>query len=325
MTDLVSIIVPVYKVEPYLRQCLDSALAQTHRDIEVIVVDDGSPDGCPTICDEYAAADPRVRVIHQANGGISVARNAALDAARGDWIMFLDGDDWLEPKLVQTVLAVVHEREADLVVFDFDQVFDDGRTWAFITDLPEGVYTGDEVLLALCEEKIRNNLCHILCAEKVVRDVRFPVGETCEDAAVWHRYLDAAETVAVTHQNGYRYRSRSDSVSANTSLHYSRCEMLQFVRRLEYVRPKGEAYALPAERTAVHMSLKHVMRLAHIGMADELLETRRFLADKNVRRGSLSAKRTVLWWLFRHAPRLLIVLTRAADKVTGYKPALESS
>ena len=90
---LISVIVPIYKVESYLRECVDSILDQTHRNLEVILVDDGSPDACPAICDEYAARDARVRVIHKTNGGLSDARNAGLDVARGEWIGFVDSDD----------------------------------------------------------------------------------------------------------------------------------------------------------------------------------------------------------------------------------------
>ena len=94
----VSVIIPVYKVEPYLRQCVDSVLAQTYRNLEIILVDDGSPDGCPAICDEYAAKDARVRVIHKENGGLSDARNAGIRAATGEYLLFLDSDDYLENK-----------------------------------------------------------------------------------------------------------------------------------------------------------------------------------------------------------------------------------
>ena len=92
---LVSVVVPVYNVEPYLHRCVDSILTQTYQNLEVILVDDGSPDNCSIICDEYAKLDPRIHVIHKENGGVSSARNAALDAARGDYVTFVDSDDYL--------------------------------------------------------------------------------------------------------------------------------------------------------------------------------------------------------------------------------------
>ncbi len=106
MTALVSVIVPVYRVEELLRRCVDSILAQTHQNLEVILVDDGSPDGCGPICDEYALTDRRVLVIHQDNGGLSAARNAGLDAAQGDYIAFVDADDWIDPGMVAELLRL---------------------------------------------------------------------------------------------------------------------------------------------------------------------------------------------------------------------------
>lgn len=99
----ISVIVPVYNVEPYLRQCVDSILGQTFRDFELILVDDGSPDGCPAICDEYAKMDSRVKVIHKENGGLSSARNAGLDVAKGKYIAFVDSDDWIHPEMSETM------------------------------------------------------------------------------------------------------------------------------------------------------------------------------------------------------------------------------
>ena len=99
-TPLISIIVPIYNVELYLRRCLDSVLNQTYTNLEIILVDDGSPDGCPQICDEYAAKDKRIAVIHKENGGLSDARNAGLDICKGKYISFIDSDDWVDEKYI---------------------------------------------------------------------------------------------------------------------------------------------------------------------------------------------------------------------------------
>lgn len=116
MAPKVSIIVPVYKVEKYLNRCVDSILAQTFTDFECILIDDGSPDNCPAICDEYAEKDPRVKVIHQKNAGVSAARNAGLDAAEGDWIGFVDSDDWIEKDMYQILYEDAVESKSDVVV-----------------------------------------------------------------------------------------------------------------------------------------------------------------------------------------------------------------
>ena len=100
----ISVIIPIYRVEQYLCKCVESVLTQTYHDLEIILVDDGSPDGCGKICDEYAERDERVKVIHKPNGGVASARNAGLDAATGEWIGWVDSDDWTEPALFETLL-----------------------------------------------------------------------------------------------------------------------------------------------------------------------------------------------------------------------------
>ena len=116
----VSVIVPVYKVEAYLPQCVESILSQTYRDFELILVDDGSPDRCPEMCDEYALKDPRVTAIHKKNGGSSSARNAGIESASGDYVLFVDGDDWLSPETLSRCMeALADEAEAECVVFSY--------------------------------------------------------------------------------------------------------------------------------------------------------------------------------------------------------------
>lgn len=116
---LISVIVPVYKVEPYLRKCVDSILAQTYQNLEIILVDDGSPDGCPAICDEYAKVDQRVKVIHKANGGLSDARNAGMDAVSGDYLMFVDSDDWISCDHVENLYRFSGEKVVAVCNFHF--------------------------------------------------------------------------------------------------------------------------------------------------------------------------------------------------------------
>lgn len=115
----VSIIIPVYKVEKYLRQCIDSVLNQTYRDVEVILVDDGSPDLCPQICDEYASKDQRVIAIHQMNGGPSKAREAGILRASGDYLMMVDGDDWLDRETIEACIGEIRGQNLDCVIFSY--------------------------------------------------------------------------------------------------------------------------------------------------------------------------------------------------------------
>ena len=116
---LITIVVPIYKVEKYLGRCIDSLIAQTYPNIEIILADDGSPDRCGAICDEYAQKDSRIKVIHQENKGVAAARNAALDIAQGEYIMFVDSDDYVEPTFCEIPLKTAQQQNADMVIFGY--------------------------------------------------------------------------------------------------------------------------------------------------------------------------------------------------------------
>lgn len=145
---LVSVIVPVYRVEKYLRICVDSILAQTYSDLEVILVDDGSPDGCPAICDEYAQQDARVRVIHQKNAGLSAARNAGLDLCQGEYITFIDSDDFVHPRFVELLLNACLKEHCLISVSDFKSVpvgADGKEACLSFTDTPHSIRSPGEM------------------------------------------------------------------------------------------------------------------------------------------------------------------------------------
>ena len=143
-----SIIVPVYKVELYLRRCIDSILAQTFRDFELILIDDGSPDNCGAICDEYAAKDSRIIVIHQENQGVSAARNAGLDIACGTYLGFVDSDDWIEPEMYETMINTAKEKQVDVVVCGINY-FEENGTFIRSDLKSEGSYDTEQMLSAL--------------------------------------------------------------------------------------------------------------------------------------------------------------------------------
>ena len=125
MNPLISVIVPVYRVEKYLSRCVDSILAQTYRNLEILLVDDGSPDRCPQICDEYAKKDPRVRVVHQKNLGVSAARNAGLDRARGDYIGFVDSDDSIDPEMFEKLFYLNEKYHTPISMCRYCEVYAD--------------------------------------------------------------------------------------------------------------------------------------------------------------------------------------------------------
>ena len=208
---LVSIIIPVYKVEKYIRQCLDSVVNQTYAHLEILLIDDGSPDRCGVICDEYALADPRIKVIHQANGGLSAARNAGLDIASGDLIAFADSDDFLAENMIETMVRRLTQTQADLVICDIAFCSDQQEVWSNGASLPDRTFT----LAEFVEEDQPSQ--YIVAWNKLYRrflfdNVRYPVGYIHEDKAVIHHILGQCHTISTIPQALYFYRQTPGSI-----------------------------------------------------------------------------------------------------------------
>ena len=140
----VSIVVPIYNVEKYLEQCVDSIINQTLKDIEIILVDDGSPDNCPQICDDYAKKDSRIKVVHKKNGGLSSARNAGIEVAIGDYIGFIDSDDYIELDMYEKMYNIAIKNDVDFVISDYYRVSDEGKVRATL-DMDEGIYEKNKI------------------------------------------------------------------------------------------------------------------------------------------------------------------------------------
>ena len=141
----VSIIVPVYKVEPYLQRCVESLRNQTLKDIEIILVDDGSPDNCPKMCDEFAKDDPRIRVIHKQNGGLSSARNAGLKVAQGRHIGFVDSDDTVDPDMYRSMLEIAQQEQVDFVMSDYQRIPESGEPYLKTLEIRFGRYNKEDI------------------------------------------------------------------------------------------------------------------------------------------------------------------------------------
>ena len=217
MEPLISVIVPVYKVELYLRQCVDSLLAQTYSNLEIILVDDGSPDGCPAICDEYARKDSRVRVIHKPNGGLSDARNVGLDAARGEYIGFIDSDDWVMPDMYEYLYKGMKEHNADISVCEYFEVW---PKKCRATNRPEvRIFEGKESVNAILLLKIGSYAWNKLYKREMWGDeIRYPTGKLYEDVRTTYRVFERAALVAALPEPKYFYRRTNESITGNTSI-----------------------------------------------------------------------------------------------------------
>lgn len=215
---MISVIVPVYDVEPYLRQCIDSILAQTYSNLEILLIDDASPDHCGEICDGYAECDPRIRVFHnERNLGLSAARNVGLDHATGEYIGFVDSDDWIEPDMYEILLKGMENYQADVstcgvwrnqrskLFYNSGQI----QTAVFSTI----VYIGTtEIFKALLHGDIGVTVWNKLYRVALFSMIRFPAGHNFEDTACMHLILEQAHRIAVIPQREYHYQVRTNSI-----------------------------------------------------------------------------------------------------------------
>lgn len=212
-SNKISIIVPVYKVEQYLERCVNSLTNQTYKNIEIILVDDGSPDQCPQMCDNYANSDSRIKVIHKKNGGLSDARNAGLDAATGEYIAFVDSDDWVEPDFIEQLYVNAKKEDADISIIGCTLVWDDGRKKTVSKD--KGYYVFDQekaIREMLAQRKFGCMVCQKMYRKQIFDTVRFPVGKLYEDVAVSMPTFLKAKKVVVSGNYGYNYYQRNDSI-----------------------------------------------------------------------------------------------------------------
>lgn len=214
--ETVSVIVPVYNVEKYLEKCIRSLLSQTCSNLEIILVDDGSPDACPQICDLYADKDPRVKVIHKENGGLSDARNAGIEAASGDYIAFVDSDDYIAPQMIQTLLQYAIDKKADISVCNYYKVFENGEKLYHPKTVQEKAMTNLEALEDIFTS---SNLCEVITWNKLYAShlfkgtgIRFPVGRIHEDNFTTYKLFYAAEKVVYVDIPLYYYVQRNDSI-----------------------------------------------------------------------------------------------------------------
>ena len=236
----ISIIVPVYKVEPYLRRCIDSILSQTFADFELILVDDGSPDRCGEICDEYARMDCRVRVIHQSNGGLSAARNTGMDwvfeNSESQWITFVDSDDYLHPTMLAVLLDAVVLHDTRIGMCGYAEVHGDPldeRAATACVWTPEKLYREHNVNATVAWGKLYHKDCW--------REIRYPVGKLHEDEFTTYRILFLQSAIAFVDAPLYGY-FMNDTGIMKSPWHPGRMDVFEaFEEQIDFFNQNGYA------------------------------------------------------------------------------------
>lgn len=236
---LISVIVPIYKVEEYLERSVESIVNQTYKNLEIILVDDGSPDNCPKMCDDWAKKDNRIKVIHKENGGLSDARNAGLKIAKGKYIAFVDSDDWVEKNYILYLYKAIFDNNADLSACDV-RIVPDGEE---VTEVERIFHTSN---VSSCEEALsqlikgkryRAVAWNKLYRREIVEYEYFEVGKLHEDEFYTYRIFDKCKRLIYVDIPLYNYRQRSGSIMAIQSIRHLDGLEASF-RRLSFLKEK---------------------------------------------------------------------------------------
>lgn len=215
MSELISLVVPIYKVEKYLARCIESIMNQTYKNLEIILVDDGSPDNCGDICDYYAKKDQRIKVIHKKNGGLSDARNVGIDIARGDYIGFVDSDDYIHPLMYERLWDSMQSSESDIAVSNIEKVYGEAMKFPSITADEVAIYDGIQAIKNILDKN--RHVVSVVAWGKLYKKslfdgVRFPKGKIHEDEFTTYKLYYKSDRVVELSGRYYYYFQREDSI-----------------------------------------------------------------------------------------------------------------
>lgn len=283
---LISIIVPIYKVEKYLNRCIDSILSQSYRNLEIILVDDGSPDNCSIICEEYAKKDKRIKVIHKKNGGLSEARNYGIEASTGDYIMFVDSDDYISKDMCKTLLINALENNADIVVCNFKEVYTDN-----IEKINKQCIKGNlEVVSnieALYKYLVRSTTDMVVVWNKLYKRniffgekyIRFPVGKLHEDMYTTYKLYYYANKIVIINDVLYYYFRRKESITGSISEKNLLDEIDAIIEQYSFFKGKETDLKYMVEIKSINMYI-HFLKLQFILLLNKKILNKKILNKK---------------------------------------------
>ena len=305
MSTKVSIIVPVYKMEKYIEKCVTSLINQSYKNIEIILIDDGSPDKCPQMCDEYAEKDCRIRVVHQKNSGASKAREHGLKIAQGEYISFVDPDDWQETSAIEELVEAVAKFEADIVIFDWQAFLDDGRRLVNSQNL-SNEKSMEEIRDAFLLDKCPNFMCNKLFRKSLFKNMNFPADMIYEDLYINAEIFCRCKKAYYIAKPFYCYRVHASYANTTSKIkqkhglylawreHERVCEAYNVEAPLPYCR-------LRAQQAAISLM---TLNTARSELDQETVKKVRAYLKKCEGQSAtgLSLKFKFEWWALRHAP-----------------------
>lgn len=322
MDSLISVIIPVFKVETFLPRCIESIRNQTYQNIEIILVDDGSPDRCPEICDNYAEKDARVQVIHKKNGGLSDARNAGINVANGEYICFVDSDDYIQPTMVEHLASAVENTGVKLVISNLKAVDEKGCRIFPVEQSPiqDGLFSVQELLPKLYQGMgwyyivAWNKLYH----RSLFEQIRFPVGKIHEDEFVIAQIMWTAQNIACIDSEEYIYIYQRKGGIMTSRQVQSHCDWLEALyQRFVFCKKESSLAEFTAETRAVYFR-----ELNNLFLEPELSEQATPEQCKKAKQqyalmsGKTKTER-VNWLLFQINPKLEYNIVQKVRKIQG--------
>ena len=217
--ELISVIVPIYNVEKYLPRCIESIINQTYTNLEIILVDDGSPDKCGEICDEYARKDARIKVIHKENGGLSDARNAGIEIAIGQYIAFVDSDDFIASNMYEVLHKNIKETNSDIAITNFYKFENEEEIVEIRQEEKIIIYNREEMFRHMYDNYLLTVVAwNKLYKRQIFKQIRYPVGKIIEDSAIVHYLIDKSTKIVISNLQLYFYYQRTDSIMNTPNL-----------------------------------------------------------------------------------------------------------
>ena len=257
---MISVVIPIYKAEKYLEKCIDSVLAQSYSALEVILVDDGSPDGCPQICDSYEKKDGRIKVIHKENGGLSSARNVGIEYATGDWIAFIDSDDYIDRNMFQGMLHAATESNADLVLCNYYYIKESGEVIPKQSPLKNEVLSARQAMEKLQEAAPHYYItaCNKLYKKGLFDHIRFPIGKVHEDQFVVHRLFHECHIIRTLDAYYYYYVQTDHSIMRSETSASNLDDVEAILDRVTFFRENGYVEMIPGALSYAYQRYHHI-------------------------------------------------------------------
>lgn len=240
--QLISIIVPIYNVEKYLKQCIESIISQTYRNIEIILVDDGSPDNCGKICDEYSQKDKRIIVLHKENGGLSDARNKGIDIAKGDYLTFVDSDDFVNIDYIEKLYNSIKFNNTKLAQCGISKVDENNEIIEKLNYEKNQIKTSHEILNELYGKRLIENVVvwNKMYAKELFENIRFPVGKIHEDEFTTYKIFYSVDKISLLSDCLYNYRQTNESIIGK-KFNKKRLNLLEALEeRMDFFKNRNE-------------------------------------------------------------------------------------